>query len=152
MKNIAKLGLLMLLPLMAISLVTVFNSESASATSDNGNSKETKKDKTSKSSDLYTYTAQPGDSYTLMTRKSVQDYSKTNKSNLSQAQIIFAETNLTQAAGSPQLEIGQKITIKKSDVKSIVDKAKKLSAADQAAWQQYAMGANFDTNRVGVSN
>ncbi len=151
MKNLAKLGLLVLVPVMAFVLVAVFNSSTVSAHGDESQSKDEKKGNKSKSSGLYTYTAQDGDSYSLMARKSVQHYSKDNKSNLNQAQIIFAETSLTQAAGSPQLEIGQKVTIKESDVKTVVEKAKKLSPAEQAAWAQYAAGANFDTSHVGES-
>ena len=151
MKNLAKLGLLVLVPVMAFVLVAVFNSGTVSAHGDESQSKDEKKGNKSKSSGLYTYTAQDGDSYSLMARKSVQHYSKDNKSNLNQAQIIFAETSLTQAAGSPQLEIGQKVTIKESDVKTVVEKAKKLSPAEQAAWAQYAAGANFDTSHVGES-
>lgn len=151
MKNLAKIGLLVLVPVMAFALVAVFNSAPVSAHGDEDHSKDEKKGNRSKSSGLYTYTAQDGDSYSLMARKSVQHYSKDNKSNLNQAQIIFAETSLTQAAGSPQLEIGQKVTIKESDVKTVVEKAKKLTPAEQSAWAQYAAGANFDTTHVGVA-
>jgi hypothetical protein len=44
----------------------------------------------------YSYVAQSGDSYSLMARKAVQTYGLTSQTNLSQAQIIFAETSRTQ--------------------------------------------------------
>ena len=43
------------------------------------------------------------------------------------------------------------MTIKESDVKTVVEKAKKLAPDEQAAWAQYAAGANFDTSHVGES-
>jgi hypothetical protein len=98
---------------------------------------------------VYTYTAQPGDSYTKMARKAVQTYGITEKVNLTQAGIVFAETNLTQQAGSPEINEGQKVEIKQSDVKTWVDKAKDLSDAQQAAWNQYVPFVNFDTSKVG---
>ncbi|MBI2285661.1 hypothetical protein HYU82_02465, partial [Candidatus Saccharibacteria bacterium] len=77
----------------------------------------------------YSYVAQTGDSYTKMARKAVQTYGLKNKVNLSPAGIIFAETNLTRAAGSPQLNLGQKVEIKESTVHEWVDKAQDLTDA-----------------------
>jgi LysM repeat protein len=51
----------------------------------------------------FDYVAQSGDSYSLIARKAVQTYGVINSVNLSGAQIIFVETNLTLAAGSPVL-------------------------------------------------
>lgn len=101
---------------------------------------------------VYDYTAQPGDSYTLMARKAIQTYGITSKTNLNQAQIIYAETLLTQEAESPLLDLGQKVTIKESTVKSWTDKAGQLSDAQKAAWGAYAEGVDFNTNHVGQSN
>jgi hypothetical protein len=101
---------------------------------------------------VYSYTAQAGDSYSLMARKAVQTYGIKNKVKLSQAKIVAAETNLTLEAGSPYLDLGQKVELKESSVKSWVEKAQKLSAADEAAWNVYAQGANFNTNAVGQSS
>ncbi len=101
---------------------------------------------------VYQYVAQPGDSYSLMARKAIQTYGITAKVNLSEAQIIYAETNLTQDAGSPVLLKGQKIEIKEDAVKNWVEKAQKLSKAQQAAWNVYAQNANFNTNAVGQAS
>lgn len=106
----------------------------------------------SSSSAVYTYTAQPGDSYSLMARKAIQTYGLTNKVDLNEAQIIFAETNLTQAAGSPVLVQGQKVEIKEETVKEWAEKAKDLNQEKQSAWNVYAQHANFNTNNVGQSS
>jgi hypothetical protein len=97
----------------------------------------------------YNYVAQAGDSYTLMARKAIQTYGIKNKVKISRAKIIAAETWLTQAAGSPYLDLAQPVAIQETTVKSFVDQAQKLSAADEAAWAQYVAGANFNTNAVG---
>ena len=97
----------------------------------------------------YEYTAQKGDSYTLMARKAVQTYGITSNVNLSEGQIIFAETNLTKEAGSPRLAIDQKVEINQDTVKSWVDKAGQLNDTQKAAWSKYAQSANFNTNAVG---
>lgn len=155
MKLFSKLMLVAVpaLAVVAVLAVTPGNAKAADSQSSNNKSQSQNKqpNTNNKSSDVYKYVAQPGDSYTLMARKAVQDYNKSNKSNLSQAQIIYAETNLTQSAGSPYLEVGQSVSIKKSDVQKWVDSAKKLSNADQSAWGQYVSSVNFDTSGVGVS-
>lgn len=97
----------------------------------------------------YNYTAQEGDTYSQIARKAVQTYGKIHTVNLSLAQIVFAETGLTQAAGSPLLEVGQKVELKEDTVKQWVEKAKTLSAEDQAAWNTYVPFVDFNTDAVG---
>lgn len=97
----------------------------------------------------YTYTAQAGDSYSLIARKAVQTYGAVHEVSLSQAQIVAAETKLTLAAHSPVLNQGQKVEIKESDIKREVEAAQALSEAHQAAWNRYAIHANFNTDHVG---
>lgn len=99
--------------------------------------------------DVYKYVAQRGDSYTLLARKAVQTYGIVNKVNLSEAQIVYAETLLTQEAGSPSVSTGQTVEIKEATVKSWVEKAEKLTDAQKTAWNYYAQFANFNTNNVG---
>lgn len=99
----------------------------------------------------YSYVAQPGDSYSKIARKAVQTYAIKNKIKLSNAKVIAAETWLTQEAGSPRLNIGQKVIVVESGLKTVVDKAVKLSAAKEAAWNVYTAGVNFNTNAVGQS-
>ena len=100
---------------------------------------------------VYNYTAQAKDSYSKIARKAVQTYGKKNKIALNNARVIAAETWLTKDAGSPQLVLGQKISIPEATVKAAVDKAVKLSDAKVKAWSVYTVGVNFNTNSVGQS-
>jgi len=97
----------------------------------------------------YQYVAQTGDSYSLMVRKAIQTYGLVSKTSLGRAQIIYAETHLTQEAGSPHLNVGQKVSIKETTVKGWVEKAQKLTDAQKKAWNVYAQHADFNTNHVG---
>lgn len=97
----------------------------------------------------YSYTAQAGDSYTLMARKALQTYGILNKLTLSQAQIVYAETLMAQEAGSPQLVAGQKVTFDSAKIKTWADKAKAVTGPAEAAWQQYVQYVDFNTNNVG---
>lgn len=101
--------------------------------------------------EVYSYVAQPGDSYSLIARKAVQTYGIINKVDINQAQIIFVETNMTISAGSPALMKGQKVEVKVSVIKDWVEKAQKLTKEQQSAWDVYAKRANFNTNKVGQS-
>lgn len=92
----------------------------------------------------YKFTANAGDSYTVLARQAIMKYSKDNKQNLSKAQIIAAETFLTQEAGSPQINEGQTVSVKKSAVSSVATKAKALSPSVLAAWQVYVPLVNFN--------
>lgn len=98
---------------------------------------------------VYKYVAQPGDSYSKIARKAVQTYAIKNKIKLSNAKVIAAETWLTKDAGSPYLQVKQNVEVKEASVKSVVDKAAKLSSAQEARWNAYTVGVNFNTNAVG---
>lgn len=97
----------------------------------------------------YVYVAQPGDSYSVLARKAVQTFGIVEKVTLSQAQILAAETQLTNQAGSPALTIGQEVTIDPSAVNSAIDMAENLSAEDQAAWESYVQFVDFNTDANG---
>ena len=97
----------------------------------------------------YVFVAQPGDSYTKMARKAVQIYGIQTNTNLSPEQIVYAETGITQAAGSPQLEIGQTVTTNSSVVKEWIEKAKALSEAEKSQWSYFVTFVDFNTNNVG---
>lgn len=111
--------------------------------------KDNKKTTQSKPTEAYSYTAQPGDSYTLLARKAIQTYGLENKINLSSAQIVYAETNLTKEASSPDLNTDQKLELKKDTVKAWIDKARKLSEVDKKAWNYYVQFVDFDTRDNG---
>lgn len=97
----------------------------------------------------YEYVAQVGDSYSLIARKAVQTYGLKEEVNLSQAQILYAETNLTQAADSPELTVGQEVSVSEATVAEWVNRASELSDEDEAAWQAYVPFADFNTDHVG---
>jgi hypothetical protein len=97
----------------------------------------------------YDYVAQSGDSYSLIARKAVQTYGVINGVNLSGAQIVFVETNLTLAAGSPVLNLGENVSVSVDLVAEWVEKAQALTEEQQAAWQVYADNADFNTDTVG---
>lgn len=103
----------------------------------------------SENSNAYTYIAQPGDSYSQMARKAIQTYGIVHNITMSPAAIVFAETGLTQAKGSPLLTEGQEIVINETDVQHWVEAAQNLSQDQQAAWAYYAQFADFNTNAVG---
>ena len=109
----------------------------------------TQTDKSVSNGAVYNYTAQAGDSYTVLARKAVQTYGINEKVKLSPAQIIAAETSLTVNAGSIDLNEGQTVAIQKSAVKSAVDAAKKLSGDVLAAWNVYVPYVDFNTSAAG---
>lgn len=97
----------------------------------------------------YSYTAQAGDSYTKIARKAVQTYGIINDVSLSEAQIVAAETRLTQEAKEPALNVGQEVHITADTVKQAVEYAESLSEEDQAEWEVYAKYVDFNTDNVG---
>lgn len=97
----------------------------------------------------YRFTAQRGDSYTKIARKSVQIYGITNNVDLSQAQIVAAETFLTSEAGFPSIDAGEAVELSADAVKSAVEKAQGLDDAAKALWEKYVPFVDFDTNSVG---
>lgn len=146
---ITALGLSVGLVAMAFVLVAI-HPPVASAES-NKTAPTAKKADAPKKSQTYNYVAQPGDSYTQMVRKATQTYGIVHKVKLSNAQIIYIETNMTEAAGSPALEIGQKVPVNTADVLSWIENANKLDPQTIAAWQTYVPTVNFNTDHVGQS-
>ncbi len=100
----------------------------------------------------YSYSAQPGDSYTQLARKAAQTYGKKFNAKLSPAKIIFVETNMMRAANAPRLEVSQKVDIAEAVVKHWADKAAALSPAEEAAWAQYVPSVDFNTDHVGQAH
>jgi hypothetical protein len=92
----------------------------------------------------YAYTTVDSDSYTVLARRSVQAYGTANNVPLSPAQIIAAESFLTEQAGQPLLEVGQQISLKNTDVKAAIERARSLSADELAAWETYVPYVVFE--------
>lgn len=97
----------------------------------------------------YVYVAQAGDSYSKMARKAVQTYGLKYKKNTTAAGIVFAETNLTQLAGSPLLDEGETVTFAESTVKEWFEKSLELTDAQIDAWNYYVPWVEFNTNNIG---
>ncbi len=152
-KTITALPLAIILS-VAAALIVVVTLQTATVHAadkkDDQKKSDTKKDDDKKVT-TYSYVAQPGDSYSKLARKAVQTYAKANKIDLSNSRVLYAETNLTQAAKSPQLLQGQKVEIPEATAKNWVTKAKDLKSDQAAKWDKYTAGVNFDTSKVGVS-
>lgn len=116
--------------------------------SDNAtNSQQT--DQKSIASKPYEYTAQAGDSYSVLARKAVQSYGIINRVKLSLAQVVAAETRLTLIAESPYLNEGQTVTLDNATIKSAIDTVMKMPVDEVAAWETYVPTVNFNTNANG---
>ena len=92
----------------------------------------------------YSVQAKAGDSYMLLARSAVTKHMKDNKLALTGAQRIAAETTLGVAAGLPELEVGENVTITKTALQQAVDAAKGLSIEQQALWAPYAANVIFE--------
>ena len=97
------------------------------------------------------YIAQEGDSYTKIVRKAVQTYGINNKKDIGKARIVAIETKLTESAGWPLLEIGQKVKLEEDTIAKAIENAMKLNDKDLSAWQTYVPFVDFYTNNVGES-
>lgn len=97
----------------------------------------------------YNYTAQPGDSYSVLARKAVQTYGLVNDVRLSLAEILAAEAKLTLDANQPYLNEGQAVAINQADVKAAMDHAQGLSDEEEAVWATYVPYVDFDTRKHG---
>lgn len=146
---IAVLMALFFVSTLSVSAHEGEEAESVETTLEETESTEASEGEEATAAEAFEYTAQPGDSYSLMARKAVQTSGFETSTNLSEAQIIFVETNLTVLAGSPKLKLGEKVSISKELVKQWSEKAKELTDAQQARWQVYANNANFNTDAVG---
>lgn len=129
--------------------VTLFVQPAASAQNNQPAQEAQKPEQQIQSNDTYDYVAQADDSFSVLARKAVQTYGLENKVNLSLAQIIAAETHLTLDANSPLLDEGEDVSFDKAKVKKWVDWAQKLSEDEQALWQPYVAGVDFDTRNNG---
>ena len=79
--------------------------------------------------------AAEGSSYTQYVRQAIAAHSQRPASD---AARIAAETYAVQAAGEPQLAVGQAVSVDTAAVQSAIERANQLSATELAAWQPYA--------------
>ena len=74
-----------------------------------------------------------------------------NKKDIGKARIVAIETKLTESAGWPLLEIGQKVKLEEDTIAKAIENAMKLNDKDLLAWQTYVPFVDFYTNNVGES-
>lgn len=130
-------GVIVAVAVLAFAGLMVYNSTKSSTSGKSEITVNEDRQSDAKAPKQYSFTAAEGDSYTVLVRNAIQSYAKTQGLKLGAAQIIAAETTLAQDAGSPLLEIGQKVTLKTTAVHNAVKKAQALSAEDLAAWETY---------------
>ena len=92
----------------------------------------------------YTVQAKAGDCYIKIARNAITKHMEDNKIALNGAQRTAAETMLGVAAGLPELEVGENVTITKIALEQAVDAAKGLSIEQQALWAPYAADVIFE--------
>lgn len=91
----------------------------------------------------YSYTADRGDSYSILARRAISEHSVGINLKLTSSQRIAAETTIITAAGFPRLSVGQKVTFSYIDIKDAVSEAQVLSAEQLMIWQPYAARAGL---------
>ena len=94
----------------------------------------------------YTYIARNGDSFVAMARASINRYAASNKITMTPAQRVAAETLLMDRAGSPELDVEQRVTLSADDVKKAVEEARSLSDDELDGWSYFADQIDFDTD------
>jgi hypothetical protein len=146
-------GVFVAAPVLAQEEIPVAEQLQGSSNENADQSEQPAEDSSEQTSDgHYNYVGQADDTYSQIARKAIQTYGLETGTNLSGAQIVFAETNMTIEAGSQLLEVGQEISIEKSIVKGWVEKAQKLSETEEAGWDYYVQFVDFNTNSVGEAS
>lgn len=156
LKQIVTAPVTIVLALSAVALVTALVLASPASQPENAKAQaiqetEATEQEAADAGVTYEYVAQPGDSYSKIARKAVQTYGLKHDVSLSQAQILFAETNLTRAADSPFLNEGQQVAVAEATIGEWVERAEDISDEQKAAWQRYTAGVDFNTDNVGES-
>lgn len=162
MKKLLKLSALALFAAVSAFAITALTSNTAIAHEGEDHSEEiaqtTTAEETEREEDededddsSYRFTAQQGDSYAKIARKSVQIYGIDNEVSLSQAEIVAAETFLSSEANFPAVGAGEDVEISQAAVKAAVEKAQGLDDAAKARWQKYVPSVDFNTDHVGES-
>jgi tRNA A37 threonylcarbamoyltransferase TsaD len=147
MKTLSKLSALLLIFSFSFAVLQTPVQTTAQENEEQSESEESEENENV----VYEYVAQAGDSYSLIARKAVQTYGLKYDVSLNEAQIIYAETNLTRTAGSPEINEGSSVTVDESTIEEWVDNAEELTEDQQAAWDVYARVADFNTDNVGES-
>ena len=94
----------------------------------------------------YSYVAQPGDTYTGFVRQAISSYAAQHKLALTAQQQLEAEVALTNNAGAPLLDVGQKVAIAAADIAKVVGTPAKATEAPAKANADVAKKAPAKAN------
>lgn len=127
LRNTLSVGTILILTLISFTLM---GSKPVSAQAEQETPVET-------TSGSFTYVANSGDNLTLLVRKSVQLYTASNNTELSEGQKIAAETCAVQKMGAFELNVGQEVVVTEADIKEAVEKSTSLNESQIATWASY---------------
>ena len=68
----------------------------------------------------YSYIAVAGDSYTALARDAISKYTAKNNITLNESQLLSSEVQLATEAGSPMLDVGEKVSIPESSLSQVL--------------------------------
>lgn len=102
----------------------------------------------------YEYSVVTGNNMTLLVRRSLQLFDQASSSlSLSEAQVIYAETNVAQDLGARDLIFpGESLSVDSTLIAKYASASQQLAPNTLAAWQVYADNADFDLSRIAAAN
>ncbi len=100
----------------------------------------------------FTYTAQAGDSLSVIVRDALRRFSADREEQMSNAARMYCETTIVQDMGARLLEIGETVTVARDNLEQCAEASANLTEAQVAGWNQYAAQANLDAERVEPTN
>lgn len=103
--------------------------------------------------DEYEFVAVAGDNMSKLTRRAIDLYDQADETiELTEAQVIYIETNIVQSYGPKLLDIGDNFLVQRTDIEKYISMAPGLNDAQLAAWDSYAQTASFELNYIIPTN
>lgn len=103
--------------------------------------------------DSYHYIVQPCDNMTKLVRRSITLYDDGNDAiKLTEAEVIFIETNIVQEMGPRLIDIDENFEVDRTLIEKYVEQIPGLSQTAQAAWSRYADTATFELAQITPTN
>lgn len=96
-------------------------------------------------SDTHVFTVAAGDSYTELAREAITSYAHEHQIELSSDTLLNTEVTLTNSAGSPELEIGQTVTIPNTAITQALQAAGALNTTRTTSSQPSATASDSTT-------
>ncbi len=101
----------------------------------------------------YQYKVEESNNLTRLVRRSLQLYDERDSSlAMSEAQIIYAETNIVQKLGAYQIDVKQVVDVPSDLVAEFAKNSQNLSEKQLATWSKYVSRADFDLDNIKPSN